>query len=92
MLVSLVESVRRTTKWYKNCFFHILDRVLLNSHVLYKSVTGKAIPLAKFQMDLIREILNVHHTQSDVQSIDVLVLLSRYGNIYLILALQLLFS
>lgn len=57
MLLHSVECIRRTTKWYKKLFFHFLDLALLNSHVLYKAITKKSIPLAKFQTDLIREIL-----------------------------------
>lgn len=57
MLLHSVECIRRTTKWYKKLFFHFLDLALLNSHVLYKEITKKSIPLAKFQTDLIREIL-----------------------------------
>lgn len=39
MLLSSVECVRKTIKWYKKVFFHIMDMVLLNSHVLHTIVT-----------------------------------------------------
>jgi len=43
MLLSSIECVRRTMKWYKKLFFHIIDMSLLNAYSAYKTVTGKYI-------------------------------------------------
>lgn len=57
MLLSSVECVRKTTKWYKKVFFHIWDMALMNSHSLYKHVTKSNISIADFQLKLIYELL-----------------------------------
>lgn len=62
MLLSSVECVRKTLKWYKKIFFHLIDLSLLNSHIMYKTVTGENIPLAKFQLELIRQLLEKYST------------------------------
>lgn len=56
MLLSSVESVRKTTKWYKKVFFHI-DMVLLNSHTLFQDAKKKKIPLPTFQLNLISQMI-----------------------------------
>jgi hypothetical protein len=62
MMISSIESVRKSFKWYKKFFFHLLDITLLNSHALYNVKTGKHITLADFQLALIREIFQKFHT------------------------------
>lgn len=57
MLFSSIECVRRTMKWYKKLFFHIFDMSVLNAYSAYKTVTGKHISLADFQLQLIRELI-----------------------------------
>lgn len=57
MLLSSTECVRRTMKWYKKLFFHIIDMCLLNAYSAYKTVTGNHISLANFQLSLINEII-----------------------------------
>lgn len=69
LLLSSVESVRKTVKWYKKLFFHLVDLSLLNSHVLYKTVTGKNISILDFQLQLVKQILEVYHVpQTDSRS------------------------
>lgn len=41
MLLSGIESARKTIKWYKKVFFHLMDLSVLNAHVLYKTVTKR---------------------------------------------------
>lgn len=48
MLLSSVECVRRTIKWYKKLFFHLIDLSLLNAYSAYKTCTGNKISLADF--------------------------------------------
>jgi hypothetical protein len=61
-MISSVECVRKSFKWYKKFFFHHLDITLLNSHALYNVKTGENIALADFQLALIREIFQKFHT------------------------------
>jgi len=63
MLLSSVECVRRTIKWYKKLFFHLIDLSLLNAYSAYKTCTGLKISLADFQFQLIREIFTKYATQ-----------------------------
>jgi hypothetical protein len=57
MLLTSVECVRRTTKWYKKIFFNILDTFLLNAYNLFQDVTKQKISLAKFQLQLVEEMI-----------------------------------
>lgn len=41
MMTGFLECTRKSTKWYKKIFFHLLDTVLLNSHIVYRQITGK---------------------------------------------------
>lgn len=57
MLLSSVECLRKTIKWYKKIFFHLVDLAVLNTHAMYKVNTGKNISIADFQLQLTREII-----------------------------------
>lgn len=60
MLLSFVESVRKTLKWYKKLIFHLLDLTVLNSNVLYDITSGKNVPIADFQLQLVKDIIAKH--------------------------------
>jgi hypothetical protein len=62
MILSSVECVRKTIKWYKKLFFHTVNMCLLNAHALYLTKTGNRVPLAKFQLDIIHQLLERYHT------------------------------
>ena len=57
MQISFVESVRKTVKWYKKVFFHLMDLSILNAHILFKLKHSKTIPFGDFRIQLIREII-----------------------------------
>lgn len=57
MLLSSVECLRKSMKWYKKIFFHYIDLMIVNAYSLYKIKTGENISLAEFQLTLIRELL-----------------------------------
>ena len=57
MMISSVDSLRKSMKWYRKLFFHIMDMCILNSQTLYNVKTGKNIPLADFQLSVIRELI-----------------------------------
>lgn len=61
MMLSSVECVRKTVKWYKKVFFHLVDLSLLNAYALYKTQTGRNISVSDFQQRLIKEIIEIHH-------------------------------
>ncbi|XP_072159136.1 piggyBac transposable element-derived protein 4-like [Bemisia tabaci] len=60
MLLSSIESARKTIKWYKKVFFHLMDLSVLNAHVLYKTVTKKKISLHNFRLNLIEQLIEEH--------------------------------
>ncbi len=61
MQISVYECIRKSVKWYRKLFFHMLDLVVLNSYLLYKMETGKRPELVDFRLQLIREILQSYH-------------------------------
>jgi len=63
MLLSSVECIRRTIKWYKKLFLHLINLSLLNAYSAYKTCSGLKISLADFQFQLIRKIFKKYATQ-----------------------------
>lgn len=57
MQLSSAECVRKTIKWYKKVFFHLLDLTVLNCCIMYGMKTGKKQNLGQFRVSLIREII-----------------------------------
>lgn len=43
-------------------FFHLIDLYILNAFSIYKTVTGKSMPLANFQLEVIRQLLEKYST------------------------------
>jgi hypothetical protein len=50
---------RRTWKWTKKLFLHLLDLAIVNSYVLLSSCGGKKISHRDFQLALLRNMLEV---------------------------------
>lgn len=57
MMIVNIESVRRTTRWYKKLFLHLFDISILNAHALYLCKTGKKPTLPEFHLELVRQML-----------------------------------
>lgn len=64
MMVGEVECVRKTVKWYRKLFFHLLDIVVLNSYIYYKKRSGKKLPLRRFMYDLVFQIMEKYGTMA----------------------------
>ncbi|CAM4659016.1 unnamed protein product [Leuciscus chuanchicus] len=62
MMTGFHECARKSTKWYKKIFFHVLDTVLLNSHIVYRQITGKEITSLQFRTNLMRGLLEEYST------------------------------
>ncbi len=56
-VVASAECARKTMRWYKKFFFHSLDLVLYNSHIIYKELTGKTETREEFCVELARELI-----------------------------------
>jgi len=57
MILNSINTIRKTLKWYKKLFFHMLNLSIYNAYILYKITSKKNIIFAKFHLRLIREIL-----------------------------------
>ncbi|XP_038857496.1 piggyBac transposable element-derived protein 4-like [Salvelinus namaycush] len=63
MINSFVECTQKTTKWYKKIFSHLIDNGhALNGHIVHRQLTGKVITYQKYRENLMRELLEEHHT------------------------------
>lgn len=60
MQISFSECVRKSVKWYKKVFFHILDITVRNAYVLYKLNTGKILQLSDFRLEIINSLLEIY--------------------------------
>jgi len=56
MQMSFTESTRRTMKWYKKLFFHLLDVAVYNSYVLFQEVKKEKVQLREYRLKLIKKI------------------------------------
>lgn len=58
MLLSSVQCIRKSVKWYKKLFFHIIDLHMLNAFFCFKQIKNTpSLHFAKFQLELIRQII-----------------------------------
>ncbi|CAF2645478.1 unnamed protein product [Rotaria sp. Silwood2] len=63
MQISFSECIRRSEKWYKKFFFHLVDLTIYNAYVLYKLKKNVNLRLAEYQLALIREIIGKYGSQ-----------------------------
>lgn len=61
MMLGAIKCTRKTIKWYKKIFFHLVDIYIYNSHILYDIQKKKNTSLADFQLELIGEIFEKHN-------------------------------
>ena len=62
-LIELYNAGRRSKKWWKRLFFHLLECYILNAHVIYKSVLAtrastKIYDLLQFRMELAKQLID----------------------------------
>ena len=61
MQISLAECTRKTRKWYKKLFFHLLDLCLYNAFVLYKVNTNNTkMQFVEFRTNVAEQLLASH--------------------------------
>ena len=70
MIISTIHSQRKNLKWYKKYFFHLLDICIWNAYCLYKLKSGKYISMAKFHLELIRQILRRYHSSKATKDVN----------------------
>ncbi|CAF1392251.1 unnamed protein product [Didymodactylos carnosus] len=66
MQSSFTECIRKTIKWYKKLFFHIVDMASINAFHLYKTKNSKNIQLRDFRLQLIKNILSKYGIQKRI--------------------------
>ena len=47
----------RSVKWWKRVFFHLLDVAIVNSHILFKSVTGSKLSQLEFRVAVAKGLM-----------------------------------
>lgn len=60
MMMSFNGTVRKTVKWYKKFFFHLLDIAVLNSGILYSKIIKTKLKLPDFRLQLISQLIENH--------------------------------
>ena len=63
MQISFSECLRKSIKWYKKVFFHLLDMAVYNAFVICKMHGDISFHLSDFRLEIIREILRKHGSQ-----------------------------
>ncbi len=70
MQISFAECVRKSVKWYKKFFFHLVDMTVFNCNIMATMKSGKKSSLGTFRNELVRNMLTkygqpqIHRTMS----------------------------
>jgi hypothetical protein len=49
--------LRKSVRWYRKLFFHLMNITILNAHVVYEKIGGEKCILMQFQRKVIRGLL-----------------------------------
>lgn len=58
MQMSFSECVRKTVKWYKKFFFHLVDITVFNCNIMATMKSGEKCSLGKFRNELVRKLIS----------------------------------
>lgn len=58
---SFVDCTRKTLKWYKKVFFHLVDCAIHNAQIVHQQLTGRVTPSQVFRRELMRQLLEKYH-------------------------------
>lgn len=56
-VITNVESIRKSVKWYKKYFFHLLDVSIWNAFCLFKMKKNEKYSMREFHLRLLKEII-----------------------------------
>ncbi|XP_047103881.1 piggyBac transposable element-derived protein 4-like [Schistocerca piceifrons] len=56
-MLSYYLSERKTIRWYKKLFIHVVEMILTNAHALHNKYCGTKMPLQEFRLSIIRALL-----------------------------------
>jgi len=66
-VLSPYKAERKTIRWYKKFFFHLIDLSVYNSFVVYKNLNPtKRVVYLDFLQDLVAEILDKNHVKRKI--------------------------
>lgn len=68
MQISFNTTSRKSIKWYKKIFFHLLDICVLNSGIICSTLEKKTLKLPEFRLKLIEQLLHAHILSDDIIS------------------------
>ncbi|KAK4318076.1 hypothetical protein Pmani_010902 [Petrolisthes manimaculis] len=58
MMISSIDCLRKTCKWYKKAFLHLIDICVLNAYILYtQQHQGTTVTLRQFEKTVVKELL-----------------------------------
>lgn len=76
-MLSYYLSERKTLRWYKKLFMHIIEIMLINSHALYNKYSGEKMPLYEFRLSVIKALLPCIEEHRQKENPDVHVMFKR---------------
>ena len=60
-LISYYELNRKTIKWWKRIFFHLLDIAIVNSFIIYKKYLNANITQKQYRIEIIKTIIKKYN-------------------------------
>ncbi|KAJ8333743.1 hypothetical protein SKAU_G00410620 [Synaphobranchus kaupii] len=60
MITSFVDCARKSTKWYKKLFFHLLDTAVFNAYTVHRKLSEERMPYKDFRLRLVKELIQEH--------------------------------
>ena len=61
-MIASIECARKTQKWYKKLFLHLVDMAVLNSQILYNEVElNSKMTLPMFAKELVRQLIRENY-------------------------------
>ena len=63
MRMSFSELMRKSVKWYKKLFFHLLNMAVYNAFVIYKMQNNTSYDPSDFRLEIIRRILTKYRSE-----------------------------
>jgi len=60
--------LRKSKKWYKKLFLHLLDLAIYNAYILFKNIHEADVTFLQFRLNLIRQIIEKHGLRTGLNS------------------------
>ena len=60
-LISYYEINRKTYKWWKRIFYHLIDVSIVNSFIIFKKINNTSITQKNYRLEIVREIIKKYN-------------------------------